>query len=94
MFHVIQHEIFMLYEIKLLWQLVYLKAPFYLTHFFYSVSRDFSGLITVMYLRFYYYITYTTICHVVNAGSRRIIEVKQQRARSVIGWVTAVKKLV
>jgi hypothetical protein len=35
-----------------------------------------------------------TLCHVVNIGSRLITEVKQRRARSVFGWVTAVKKRV
>jgi hypothetical protein len=34
---------------------------------------------------------YTTICHVVNTSSRPITEVKQHRARSVVGWVIAVK---
>jgi hypothetical protein len=34
---------------------------------------------------------YTTICHVVNTGSRPIIAVRQRRARSVFEWATAVK---
>jgi hypothetical protein len=33
----------------------------------------------------------TTVSHVVNTGSRQITEVKQRRARSVVGWATAVK---
>jgi hypothetical protein len=32
-----------------------------------------------------------TVCHIVNTSSRPITEVKQCRARSVVGWVTAVK---
>jgi hypothetical protein len=34
---------------------------------------------------------YDRICHVVNTSSRQITEFKQCRARSVVGWVTAVK---
>jgi hypothetical protein len=40
MFHVRQHESFMLYNMKLLWQLRYLKIPYYLTQFFYCVRNE------------------------------------------------------
>jgi hypothetical protein len=32
-----------------------------------------------------------TVCHFVNTGSRQITEVKQCRARLVVGWMTTVK---
>jgi hypothetical protein len=42
-------------------------------------------------LQAFYSFSYTTVCHIINTGSRQITEVKQCRARSVVGWVTAVK---
>jgi hypothetical protein len=52
----------------------------------------FTHLSMPMFFKNLQSVIYTTVFHVINTGSRTITEAKQRRARSVFGWVTAVKK--